>query len=254
MHESACGAPPRFVDWRSFNASPSHAVSMNGISSGWIRSAFAVFEKDFKLELRSRYAINMLLMFVLTVIALLVLSAGREPLTDVLRAALLWIVVLFSAAIGLGRSFLVEEERGTVLLLRLNLRPSAVYTGKLFFNLVLMLVVEIVAVAAFMLLLNVSPGDPALMVLLIVLGALGLAGSTTLLAAIIARAAARGPLLPVLLFPILIPLMLTVVNATVGIIEGGGWDAIRSDIVVLISFAGAVISASYLLFDYVWND
>lgn len=220
----------------------------------WLRGARAVVEKDVKLELRNRYAINMLLMFVLSVIALLLIAAGQEPLSDTLRAVLFWIVVLFSAAIGLGRSFVAEEERGTVLLLRLNLRPGMVYAGKLFFNFGLMLVVEVVALAAFVALLNVRFIDIGLVALLAVLGAAGLAAATTLLAAIIARAANGGPLLPVLLFPLLIPFLIAIVNATVEAIEGGGWAAAQDELVVLIGFAGVLISASALLFDFVWND
>lgn len=220
----------------------------------WLHGTWAVFQKDLRLELRHRYAINTLLMFVLAVIALLLFSIGHEPLTDVLQAILFWIVALFTAALGLGRSFVGEEERGTVLLLRLNVRPSMVYAGKLLFNFAMMLVVEIVAVVAFSMLLNLRVADPLLLGLLLVLGALGLAGSTTLLAAIIARAATRGPLLPVLLFPLLIPLLLAIVDATVSALDGTGWASAREEVIILTSFAGVVISASIVLFDYVWND
>lgn len=220
----------------------------------WLRGSWAVFQKDLQLELRHRYAINTLLMFVLSVIALILFSIGQEPLTDTLRAILFWIVVLFAAAIGLGRSFVAEEERGTVLLLRLNVRPSMVYAGKLFFNFAMMLVVETVAAAAFVLLLNLQVTDAALLGLLVFLGAIGLAGATTLLAAIIARAATRGPLLPVLLFPLLIPLLLAIVDATVAAMDGTGWSSAQEEIMILTGFAGVVISASVVLFDYVWND
>lgn len=222
--------------------------------SNWLRGTWAVFRKDLQLELRHRYALNTLLMFVLSVIGLMLFSIGNEPLTDVLQAVLFWIVVLFAAAIGLGRSFIAEEERGTVLLLKLNVRPSMVYAGKLFFNLAMMLVVEIVAVAAFYILLNMRVENAALLALLILLGALGLAGATTLLAAIIARAATRGPLLPVLLFPLLIPLLLAIVGATVSALDGTGWAAARDEVIILTSYAGVVISASIVLFDFVWND
>ncbi len=220
----------------------------------WLGGAWAVFQKDVRLELRHRYAVNTLFMFVLSVIALLLFSVGREDLNDVLQAVLFWIVILFTAALGLGRSFIGEEERGTVLLLRLNVQPSMVYAGKLFFNFLMMLVVEVVAVAAFYLLLSMRVEIPLLLALLIFLGALGLAGSTTLLAAIIARAATRGPLLPVLLFPLLIPLLLAIVDATVSALDGTGWASAREEILILTSFAGVVISASIVLFDYVWND
>lgn len=220
----------------------------------WLTGTWAVFEKDFKLELRSRYAINMLMMFVLAVIALVMIALGRETLSVNVEAALIWIVVLFAASLGLGRSFVSEDERGTMLFLRLNVPASRVYAGKLLYNFVLMLVVEAVALFAFAVLLSLQVIDWGLFVTLLVLGALGLAGATTLLAAIIARAANRGPLLPVLAFPLLIPLLLSAVNASVAALAGGGWAEARGDLLTLVGFSGAVISASIVLFDFVWHD
>jgi heme exporter protein B len=222
--------------------------------TSWLLGTWAVFEKDFKLELRSRYAINMLLMFVLAVIALVLIAVGREPLSIHIEAALMWVVVLFAAALGMGRSFVSEEERGTMLILRLNVPAGRVYAGKLLFNFLLMVVVEIVAVLAFVFLLSIQVGSWLLLIAVLVLGALGLAGATTLLAAIIARAANRGPLMPVLAFPLLIPLLITVVNGSVVALEGGGWNAASGDLLTLVGYTGAVISASTILFDFVWHD
>jgi len=221
----------------------------------WVRSAWAIFMKDLQLELRSRYAVNMLLMFVLSALLLVLFAVGREELSTRVQAALLWVVILFSAAVGLGRAFLAEEERGTVLLLQLNTRGSMVYAGKLLFNFLLVLAVNLVAVGVFLILLNVEVRAPDLLLSTLVLGALGLSGATTLLAAIIARTANRGPLLPVLLFPLLIPLLLSVVSATRDALpDGAGWTAAGDDLLTLVGFAGVIITASVLLFDYVWNE
>ena len=227
--------------------------------AAWLHGAWAVFLKDLKLELRSRYAINMLLMFVLAAILVVLFAVGREDISTKVQAGLLWIVILFSAAVGLGRAFIAEEERGTVLLLQLNTRGSMVYAGKLVFNFLLVLGVNLVSLGVFLVLLSVEVALPGLLLLTLVLGALGLAGATTLLAAIIARTASRGPLLPVLLFPLLMPLLLSVVNATnnsfAGSIPGpDGWTASLNALLALFGFAGVVITASVLLFDYVWND
>lgn len=221
----------------------------------WFYGAWAVFAKDVKLELRSRYAVNMLLMFVLAALLLVLFAVGREAITAQVQSALLWVVILFSAAVGLGRAFIAEEERGTVLLLQLNTRGSMVYAGKLLFNFLLVLGVNLVAVGAFLVLLNVEVHAPGLLLLTLVLGALGLSGATTLLAAIIARTASRGPLLPVLLFPLLIPLLLSVVSATRNALRVGvGWGGSTDELLTLVGFAGVVITASVLLFDYVWNE
>ncbi len=84
----------------------------------------------------------------------------------------------------------------------------------------------------------------------------GLAGATTLLSALIARAAGgRGALLPVLLFPVLVPLLLSAVEATrSALLVAEGWAAATDELLTLVGFGGAVITAAVLLFDYIWLD
>ncbi len=222
----------------------------------WLRGFWAIFEKDIKLELRARYAINMLLLFALGALVVMAFAVGPTPLSARVQAALLWTVLLFAAAVGLGRAFISEEERGTMLLLQLNLRPGAVYAGKLLVNFVLLLALNLVAVGAFALLLRVQVAWPGLLALTLVLGSIGLAGATTLLSALIARAAGgRGALLPVLLFPVLVPLLLSAVEATrSALLVAEGWTAATDELLTLVGFGGAVITAAVLLFDYIWLD
>lgn len=220
----------------------------------WLAGAWAVFRKDLRLELRSRYAINMLLMFAVTAMLLTAFAVGQETISERVQAALLWIVILFATSIGLGRAFVAEEERGTVLLLQLNTHPSMVYAGKLLFNILLVLGLSAVAVVIFIVLLRVSVASIGLFAATIVLGGLGLSGATTLLAAIMARAGRGGPLLPVLLLPLLIPHLLSVVSATQMALGGASWRAAIDELTTLVAFAGVTITASVLLFDYVWSD
>ena len=232
---------------------------MSALLNSWIHGTGAVLRKDLRLELRSRFVLNTLLIFVLSALLLILMAAGRDDLSAKLQAGLLWIVILFTAALGLGRAFVAEEERGTVLFLRLHTRPGMVYAGKLAYSFLMILAVNAILTSVFILLLNVEVTLPGLLTLTLLLGTLGLAGTTTLLAAIIARTSRRGPLLPVLLFPLLIPLLLSAVDATENSLTGGtplmdGWTASVQSLVALASFAGVVIAASVLLFDYVWLD
>jgi len=197
----------------------------------------------------------MLLMFVLSALLLMAFAVGQDPISGRMQTALLWVVIMFSASIGLGRSFVAEEERGTVMLLQLNVPGSQVFAGKLIFNLLLLLAVNLVAVVVFSVLMSMTIIDLPLLTLSLFMGSIGLAGATTLLAAIIARASNRGPLLPVLLFPLLIPLLLSVVHASRASLEGGlGWTAAQADLMTIGGFSGVVITAAFLLFEYVWTD
>ena len=181
-------------------------------------------------------------------------AVGPQPVSARVRAALLWIVLLFAASIGLGRSFVAEYEGGTALLLRLHTRASMVFAGKLFFNFGLVALLTLVATAVFMLLLGTSVGAPGLFVTTLALGALGLTGATTLLSALVARASRAGPLLPVLLLPLLVPLLISGVGATRKALLGQRWVTAQDELLTLVGFAGATISAAVVLFDYVWTE
>ncbi|MFO8233110.1 MAG: heme exporter protein CcmB [Longimonas sp.] len=220
----------------------------------WLAGTWAVFQKDVQIELRQRVALNMLGLFVLATLALVLFAVGQETLSPAVQSALLWIVILFSASIGLGRTFVSEAEAGTLLLLQLHVRGSMVFAGKLLFTVLLVLGLNALAVALFVLMLDVSVAAPDLLVGVLVLGALGLSGATTLLGALIARATQRGPLLPVLLLPVLMPLLLSVVEATRIALTGGTWRAAQDEVLTLIGFTGTTITAAVLLFDYVWQE
>ncbi len=220
----------------------------------WLSGAWAVFQKDLKLELRNRYAVNALILFALSSLLLLRFTASLDAAGTRVQASVLWIVILFSAAVGLGRVFISEEERGTVLLLQLNTKGSMVLGGKLLFNFGLTLLLTALTVAAYIVLLGVEVASPGPFSVMLVLGGLGLSGSMTLIAAIIARTTNQGPLLAVLSFPLLVPLLLTAVRGTEAAMRGTTLAQLNSEVLTLTAYAGAVITASFLLFDYVWTD
>ena len=222
-----------------------------------LRSAFAVLQKDLRLELRSRVGINSLILFVFTSLFIAFFGISQQPVGPRVEAALLWIVVLFAAAIGMGRTFVAEEEQQTSLLLKLNASPLAIYLGKLTFNFILLAVVNLLATGVFIVLLNKTVADPVTLLGVVLAGSLALAGSTTLLSALIVHAGGVG-LLPVLMFPLLLPLMGALVNATrislsippMGVPTG----VLGENLTTIVAFAGVTITASVPLFDPVWLD
>lgn len=228
-------------------------------SSSWTNGAIAVLRKDLQLELRNKSVLGMLLIFVLNTMFLILVTAGRSDLEPRTEAALLWIVILFTAALGLGRAFLSEKEQKTGLFLRIHTQATMVYAGKLCYSFLTILCANAVSACIFLLLLGVEVALPSLFILTLLLGTLGLAGATTLLAAIIARTTRSGILLPVLLFPLLVPLLLAAVESTYFSFVGesfteSGWAASSGSLLIITSFSGVVITASVLLFDYVWQD
>ncbi len=222
--------------------------------SSW-RGALVVLGKDLRLEWRTRVAVNALLTFVMSSIFLIVYAVAGETLDDRVVSALVWTVMVFAAAVGMSRAFVVEEEQQTAILLRLHASPLAVYAGKLLFNFLLLLIVNALSLFGFVFLLNLDLATPSLALTVVCLGALALAGATTLLSAIVSKTRGGAAMLPILLFPLLLPLLGAAVQATMAAIgTEAAWSEARFDLTTLAAFAGVTISASVLLFEQVWND
>jgi heme exporter protein B len=221
----------------------------------WIASALAIFRKDWQSELRTRYAVSALLMFVVTTIAIILFSLGSEGAPADVLSGMLWVVIFFAAMSGLSRTFVMEEERGTSMTLQLLAPPSAVYCGKLLFNLVLIAGVNLLTVVLYSLFINGFVIKTAsIFAVTIILGSFGFAAAATIIAAIIARASTKGTLYPVLSFPILLPLLLTVINATRLAAEGAFFEEAYGEFQILISYIVVVIATSFIVFDFVWKD
>ena len=218
-------------------------------------SALAVFGKDVRAELRTRYAVNALLMFVVVALAVIMFALAGETLGRSVHAGLLWVVMFFAAMSGLSRTFVAEEERGTSLALQLLCDPGGVYAGKLVFNIALSAALNFVIVMLFLVFLpEVRINQHALFALTIALGSIAMASATTIIAAIIAKANSKGTLFPVLSFPILLPLLMAGISATRIAMEGQTWSDAWPDLQLLASFIVVVVTASYLLFDFVWKE
>jgi heme exporter protein B len=223
-----------------------------------LRAAWAVFRKDLRSELRTRYALNAVALFAAsTVVALSLgigpLTMGRNADLPLIHAALLWVAVLFAAFTGLARAFVQEEEARTAAALRLSAPPLAVYLGKLLFNLALLLLLDLLVTLLFLVLLRVRIGDAGLFAALLLSGSLGLVAATTLIAAIIARASVKGALFAVLSFPLLVPLLVVAVQGTANAFEGLGWERGVAPLQVLLSYTVALFVASLFLFGSVWE-
>lgn len=215
----------------------------------------AVFIKDFQSELRTRYAINALVMFVITTLSIILFSIGGERVSPDVLAGMLWVVIFFSAMSGLSRSFVSEEERGTTMTLQLLARPAVVYFGKLLFNLALIFSINALVVTLYLLFIPLFTVQTAsIFFLTLFLGSIGLACASTIIAAIIAKANSKGTLYPVLSFPILLPLLMTVMNATKLSLDGAPFAEAAGEFRVLVSYSVVLVAVSWVLFDYVWKD
>jgi heme exporter protein B len=220
-----------------------------------IAKPYALFRKDFSSELRTRYAINSLAMFIIVAISVILFSIGNERITENLTAGLFWVVIFFTAMSGLARAFVSEEERGTTLTLQLISAPSTVFSGKLLFNLILVFCMNtVIALLYSALFEEFIVKNFSLFLLTFILGNIGLAISSTIIAAIIAKAGAKGTLYPVLSFPILLPLILTSVQLTLFSFDGTSFADARFELAIVAGYDVVMLTASYMLFDFIWKD
>ena len=230
--------------------------TQTGLST-YLSEAAAIWLRDLRGEFRTRYAVNAILMFAVTTLIAVSFSIGsfriREAEQPFLYAVLLWIILVFSALSGLSRSFVKEEEAGTIDVLKLSARPQAVFLGKLFFNLTLLGALELIIVPLFILLMHYKIKLPGLFVAMVISGGLGLGAGTTIVAAMIAQASARGALFSVLSFPLLLPLMITAIKgcerAAVGM-NSPGWPEVR----IAVAYTIVMITMSLFLFPLIWEE
>lgn len=223
-------------------------------SAGLVGKAFAVFAKDFRLESRTRYAVNAILMFGITTLTLVSYSLGQSGLPPKLLAALFWVVMFFSAMSGLAQVFIREEESGTALALRIYADADPIYIGKLLFNFVLLSVLALIITPGFFIFTDAPTEQVWAFLLVLALGVIGLCAATTLVAAIIAKAAVKGALFAVLSFPILMPILLVLVGASSKLFAGQPIGEIWTELQFLFAFAVIMITLSLLLFKFVWED
>lgn len=224
---------------------------------GLLASTLIVVKKDLLLEWRTRTRLNALLFF--SIATLLMFSFALGPDSKLLEKnapGYLWLGLLFASVLSLSESFRVEAENGALDGVRLApANTRAIFLGKALSNALLLwllsLVVTPIAIGLYG--VSVKEGLPRLSLVLL-LGSLAIAAPGTLYAAISANARARDVLLPLLLFPVLIPGLLASVRATGLAMEGDPMGQGNSWLGLLVAFITLYWSLGFALFPRVVED
>jgi len=176
----------------------------------YLRKVFAVVAKDVAAELRTREMLSSMFVFSLLVILIFNFAFDlRAENQKTLAPGVLWVAIAFAGMLGLSRSFIMEKDRGSMEgLLLTPVDRSAIYLGKMLGNLLFIGIVEIIILPIFIVLFNLSAADLPLLLGVVILGTIGFAGVGTLFSAMAVHTRAREVLLPILLFPVVIPVML----------------------------------------------
>ena len=209
----------------------------------FFQTAWLVMRKDLTVEVRSREIVYTTAFFAVSCVLVFAFALVKEgrALEDA-AAGILWIAIAFAGTLGLGRTF--ERERHSETLRALLLAPAdrpAIYVGKLLGIVILLFVVELVLVPLVGLMFQAAfyRAVPWVVALLVV-GTIGFAAVGTLFAAMLVRARSRDVLLPILLYPITIPVIIAGVRGTAALLEATPDVASARMWIALLSFFDVV--------------
>jgi heme exporter protein CcmB len=223
-----------------------------------IRLAWLILRKDLTVEVRSGEIAYTTLFFAFTcvlVFAFALVREGRPPEDG--AAGILWIAIVFAGNLALGRAF--ERERQAETLRALLLAPAprpAVYLGKLFGIVVLLAGTEVILVPMISLLFQARLlAHPFWLAAILAAGTIGFAAVGTLFAAMLVRARSRDVLLPVLLYPITVPVIIAGVRGTAALLQPEFESGIvRFWFALLIAFDAVFVTLSLWTFESVMTD
>jgi heme exporter protein B len=224
---------------------------------GLLRSTWVLLCKDLLLEWRTRARLNALVFFALA--TLLLFSFALGPDTKLLQrhaAGYLWLAILFSSVLSLAESFRVEQENACLDGLRLAPADArAIFLSKALGNALLLWLLAVLLFPVMAALYDVTVAQSAgPLALVLALGCLGISAPGTLYAAIAGHARARDVLLPLLLFPLVIPALLAAVKATSLVLQGDPMGQLGSWLGLLAAFAVTYWGLGFALFPRVVED
>lgn len=230
---------------------------MSQPSIGPLAQTVAVLRKDLLIEWRGRARSLALGTYAFTLILLFAFAVG--PDTKVLQAhagGYLWLAVLSASSMILAQSFRTETEAGALEgLLLLPVDHRALFYGKALANTLVLIGLGLVATPLAMVLFDLGIAmNPAWLLLVLALGSAGLAAPGTLYAAMTARLAAQQLMLPLLLFPLVVPALLASVKATGLVLQGDPMGQLSSWLAVLLAFNVIYWSMSGVLFGKVVEE
>lgn len=225
-----------------------------------LKKIYWILWKDAITQLRTREATGAMIVFALMVILIFAFSFIQQgqAMAPMMIPGMIWVTITFSGMLGLNFTFLMEKNNDALMgLLLAPLRKDAIYLGKVGAQFLFLLLVELFALPMFFIFFDIQLQAPLIYLLLtVLLGTLGFSGAGVFLAALSDSTRTRDMILPVVLFPILIPLLIGAVKAS-GIVIAGQWpeplwvQSYWSWIRLMAVYDVIIFSAAVVLIDYV---
>jgi heme exporter protein B len=223
----------------------------------YLRKVFLIAGKDLRIEFRSKEKIYSMMLFSLLVMVIFnfAFEPGAEYIKDV-APGILWVAFIFAASLGLSRSFVLEKEEDCMQGLMLSpLDRSGIYLGKVIGNFIFTMTIELLSLPFFAVFFNLSltAALPPLMIV-IVLATFGFIAVGTLFSALSVGIRGGDMILPLLLFPMQVPVIISAVKSTGMIMAGSGIEMYSQWLKLLIAFDIIFFVASFVIFEYLIEE
>ncbi len=211
--------------------------------------------KEIKLELRQRYALNGMVLYIVSTVFICYLhfNLNQNLLNPIVWNTLFWIILMFTAVNAIGKSF-TQDTEGRILYYYTLSSPAAIILSKIVYNSLLMIVLTLSGFAVYQMAMGNPVEDLPMFLVALTLGSIGFASVLTMISAIAAKAGSNGMLMAVLSFPMVIPLLLMAVKLSKNAMDGLDPSVSYDEISILLAIDALVISLSLILFPYIWKS
>ncbi|GGZ21681.1 cytochrome c-type biogenesis heme exporter protein B [Echinicola pacifica] len=214
-----------------------------------------LIKKEVTLEWRQKYALNGILLYVVSAVFITYLSVGAKQgnISVGTWNALYWIIILFSAVNAVAKSF-IQEHQGRQLYYYMLASPESIILSKIIYNILLTAVLAILGFMVFAVILGNPVQDLGLFILNLLLGSIGFSACLTMVSAIASKASNNATLMAILSFPIIIPMLLMAIRISKNAIDGLDRGVSVDKLVTLLAINAIIGATAYILFPYIWRS
>ena len=215
----------------------------------------ALIDKEIRFELRQKYALNGMILYVVSTVYVCYLSfrLKSNQIDKITWNTLFWIILLFTATNAIAKSF-TQERFGRLLYYYTLANPIAIIISKILYNTLLMLVLALVGFGVYAVVMGNPVGDIGMYLLSIILGAIGFASSLTMVAGIASKAENSATLMAILSFPIIIPMLIMLLKISKNALDGLDRSSSMDEVFTLLAIDAIVLVLSVILFPFLWRS
>ncbi len=221
---------------------------------------FELIKKEILTEWRQRYAINGMLLYLISTIFVCYMSFNLKAgvIDNITWNALFWIIILFTSVNTVAKSF-IQESQGRQLYFYSIASPEAIILSKVIYNTTLSVILALLGFVFYGLVMSggvwsIDGMDYGYFLLAIILGSMGFASCLTMVSAIASKAQNSTSLMAILSFPVIIPLILVVIKLSKNAMDGLDRASSTSEIITLLAINAITLAISYILFPYLWRS